>query len=225
MWTFTTTAQWSSVASLQALPSRVKVSLNGVFSSITLPFINARCKLTLHPHTSPEIFNLKSVYPFHIENARHGQQSKMWPGPQQAVEMLQKRFTHLCWKISREAVSALGPLLPTEYDKITLSQCKFVISCEGRVYPTSQKGRRSCQSILMRCSWSMKEARPQISWHQLINPKWNYFASSNTVTGQNHSLSRHFLDHIHCCVLRNVHGSQPKNLPGVNLTHTGVFAP
>lgn len=71
----------------------------------------------------------------------------------------------------------------------------------------------------------MKAARPQISWHQLINSKWNYFASSNIVTGQNHILSRHFLDHMHCWVLRNVHGSQAKNLPGVNLTHTEETLP
>lgn len=211
-------------ASKLCLPT-VKVPLNSVFSSTTSALINARCTPTLHPLASPEILSLKSAYQFHIENPRHGQESKMTClGPQQAAEMLQKRFTHLCWKILREAVSVLSPLLSTEYDKITQSQCKFVISCEGRVYPTSQKGRRSCQSILTRCRWSRKEARPQISWHQLIYPKWNYFASSNIVTGQNHILSRHFLDHMHCCVLRNVHGSQLKNLPGVNLTHTGVFA-
>lgn len=139
-------------ASKLCLPT-VKVPLNSVFSSTTSPLINARCTLTLHPLTSQEIFSLKSAYQFNIENPRHSQESKMTqPGPQQTVEMLHKRFTHLCWKISREAGSVLGPLLPTEYDKITLSQCKFVISCEGRVYPTSQKGRRSCQSVLTRCS-------------------------------------------------------------------------
>lgn len=70
------------------------------------------------------------------------------PGPQLGVEMLQKRFTHLCWKISREALSVLGPLLPTEYDKITLSQCKFVISCEGRVLPHKPKGEKELSVYL-----------------------------------------------------------------------------
>lgn len=139
-------------ASKLCLPT-VEVPLNSVFSSTTSPLINARSTLTLRPLASPEILSLKAAYQFHIENPRHGQESKMtWPGRQQAVEMLQKRSTHLCWKTLREAVSVLGPLLPTEYDKITLSQCKFVISCEGRVYPTIQKGRWSCQSILTRCS-------------------------------------------------------------------------
>lgn len=69
------------------------------------------------------------------------------PGPQQVREMLQKRFTHLCWKISRGAVSVLGPLLPTEYDKITLSQCKFVISCEGSL-PQQPKGEQELSVCL-----------------------------------------------------------------------------
>lgn len=107
-----------------------------------------------------------------LENLKSSSQYLFW------AHFFPQRMTNSCW-----------------------NQWKFVMSCERRINPWAKRGE-----VVVGLPWrgaadpgkKPDPADPDILWHQLINPKGNYFAPSHILTRQNHMLSRYFLYHM-CC--------------------------